>query len=304
PVGLAAGFDKNGMVPDAMLAAGFGFVEVGTVTPRPQAGSPRPRLFRLTEDAAVINRMGFNNHGVEAMARRWARRRAETGPVGANIGANRDSADRLADYIVGLTTLWGSPDWFTINISSPNTPGLRALQGGNALEELLGRISEARQSLRGGAERQSPPRYDPPLFLKIAPDLTDAAVAAIVETTIRFGLDGLIVGNTTVERSLALRSRHRRQAGGLSGAPLMRPSTELLRRCHAAAAGRLLLIGVGGIATAADVLAKIRAGANAVQLYTALVYRGPDLARTLSGELAGRLRAEGFRSLGEAVGAG
>ena len=296
PIGLAAGFDKNAEAPNALIRAGFGFVECGTTTPRPQAGNPRPRLFRLTPDRAVINRMGFNNDGQDAFAGRL-RRRARRGVVGANVGANKDSPDRIADYVAGLRTLWGLADYFTLNISSPNTPGLRDLQGQAALIDLLGATSEARSQLAKA-------RGDHPLFLKVAPDLHDTAVGEIVDAAIRFGLDGLIVANTTVARPKTLTGRWRGESGGLSGAPLMAPSTALLRRFHEAAGGRLALIGVGGVGRGADAYAKIRAGAAAVQLYSALAFEGPTLVGAIKRDLAARLRADGFASVEEAVGAG
>ena len=294
-VGLAAGFDKNAEAPDAMLQAGFGFVECGTVTPLAQAGNPRPRLFRLTQDQAVINRMGFNNEGLEAFAGRL-RRRPRRGVVGANIGANKESADRIGDYVAGLTRLWGLADYFTVNISSPNTPGLRALQTRQALEELLGRLAEARAALKA----ESP---DAPLLLKVAPDLEDDEIEAIVETVLAFGLNGIIAGNTTISRPDSLRSAHRGETGGLSGAPLMSLSTQTLARFHAAAGGRVALVGAGGVASGADAYAKIRAGACAVQLYSAMVYAGPGLVTRIRRDLAARLRADGFSSLSQAVGA-
>ena len=292
-LGLAAGFDKNAEVFGPMLAAGFGFVECGTVTPLPQAGNPRPRLFRLTDDRAVINRMGFNNAGLEAFAARLSRP-GRPGPVGANIGANKDSDDRIGDYVTGLKRLWGLADWFTLNISSPNTPGLRALQTRAALEELLGRTTEARDALPAGGRV--------PLFLKVAPDLDDPEIEAIVETVLAFGLSGIIVANTTLSRP-ALASSDAGEAGGLSGAPLRELAQSVLGRFSAIAAGRLPLVGAGGIASGADAYARIRAGASAVQLYSALVFEGPGLAVRLSRDLAARLRADGFRSLAEAVGA-
>jgi dihydroorotate dehydrogenase len=299
PVGLAAGFDKNAEVPAAMLRAGFGFVECGTVTPLPQAGNPRPRLFRLSEDRAVINRMGFNNAGLEAFAARLARRRPGGGVTGANIGANKDAADRIGDYVTGLTRLWGLADYFTVNISSPNTPGLRALQTRAALEELLGRLAEARAGLlRAG-------RGDHPVFLKVAPDLEDGEVEAITETVAGNGLQGIIVSNTTVARPAGLVSALRGEAGGLSGAPLLAPSTAMLGRFHAAARGRgLVLIGAGGIASGLHAYAKIRAGAAAVQLYSALVFEGPGLVSRINRDLSARLAADGFASVADAVGAG
>jgi len=292
-LGLAAGFDKNAEVFGPMLAAGFGFVECGTVTPLAQAGNPRPRLFRLTDDQAVINRMGFNNQGLEAFAARLGRP-GRPGPVGANIGANKDSADRIGDYVTGLERLWGLADWFTLNISSPNTPGLRALQTRAALEELLGRTAEARDAL--------PASGRVPLFLKVAPDLDDPEIEAIVETVLAFGLSGIIVANTTLSRP-ALVSPDAGEAGGLSGAPLRELAQSVLGRFSAVAAGRLPLVGAGGIASGADAYARIRAGASAVQLYSALVFEGPGLAVRLSRDLAARLRADGFRTLAEAVGA-
>jgi dihydroorotate dehydrogenase len=290
PIGLAAGFDKNAQVPAAMLRAGFGFVECGTVTPLPQPGNPRPRLFRLSEDRGVINRLGFNNAGLGAFAANLARRRG--GPVGANIGANKDSDDRVGDYVLGLRRLWGLSDYFTVNISSPNTPGLRALQTKAALEDLLGRLAEARRALAG----------DFPVFLKVAPDLEDGEVETIVETVAAFGLQGIIVSNTTVSRPDSLTSPRKAETGGLSGPPLMALSTAVLRRFHQANDKGLVLIGAGGVASGADALAKIRAGAGAVQLYSAMVYEGPGLVARIKQDLAARLRAEGFASVGDAVG--
>jgi dihydroorotate dehydrogenase len=296
-IGLAAGFDKNAEVPDAMLRSGFGFVECGTVTPLAQAGNPRPRLFRLTEDRAVINRLGFNNQGLEAFAARLTARRGRPGVVGANIGANKASDDRIGDYVLGLMRLWALADYFTINISSPNTPGLRDLQSGPALDELLGRLAEARLGARGTGP-------DRPMLLKVAPDLNDAQIADICEAVVRHGFDGVIAGNTTLSRPDTLGSRFKGEAGGLSGAPLMALSTEVLARFHACAAGRFPLVGAGGVACGADAYAKIRAGATAVQLYSALVYSGPGLVGRIKRELAARLRADGFVSVAQATGAG
>jgi dihydroorotate dehydrogenase len=294
-VGLAAGFDKNAEVPDAMLAAGFGFVECGSVTPKPQDGSPRPRLFRLTEDRAVINRMGFNNEGLEAFAARLEARAGKPGVVGANLGANKDSQDRIGDYVEGLQRLWGHASYFTVNISSPNTPGLRALQTRAALDELLGRLSETRQRLAATG--------DVPLFLKVAPDLETAEIGEVTEACVANGVDALIVSNTTIARPDSLRSKFKSETGGLSGAPLFEPSTQVLREFAAAAAGRLPLIGVGGIGSGADAYAKIRAGASAVQLYSAMVYEGPGLVTRLKRDLAARLHADGFVRLKDAIGA-
>ncbi|HEX8570263.1 MAG TPA: quinone-dependent dihydroorotate dehydrogenase [Caulobacteraceae bacterium] len=296
PIGLAAGFDKNAEAHGPMLRAGFGFVECGTVTPRPQPGNPKPRLFRLTEDSAVINRLGFNNEGLEPFAARLAHRR-RAGVVGANLGANKDSADRAADYVTGLRRLWALPDYFTVNISSPNTPGLRDLQSRAALDDLLGRLGRARAELAAAQPDTAP------LFLKIAPDLHEADVSDVVESAVAHRLDGLIVSNTTIARPDALRSPRRSEAGGLSGAPLFEPSTALLRRVAEIAAGRLVLIGAGGVGSGEQAYAKIRAGASAVQLYSALVYGGPGLVTRIKRDLAARLRADGFAAVAQAVGA-
>ncbi len=295
-IGLAAGYDKNAEVPDAMLEAGFGLVECGTVTPLPQTGNPRPRVFRLTEDQAAINRLGFNNQGLEAFARRLQRRR-QRGIVGANIGANKDAVDRIADYVTGLRRLWSLADYFTANISSPNTPGLRDLQSGPALDDLLGRLAEARGELTGAGPGR-------PLLLKVAPDLIDAQIVAICDAVARHRLDGVIVGNTTLSRPASLLSPFKSQAGGLSGAPLMPLSTQVLGRFHQAAAGRFALVGAGGVASGADAYAKIRAGACVVQLYTALVYGGPGLVQRIKRDLAAHLKADGFVSVVDAIGVG
>lgn len=296
PVGLAAGFDKDAEVAGPMLAAGFGFVECGTTTPRPQVGNPRPRLFRLTRDRAVINRMGFNNLGHEAFAAALAGR-PTSGPVGANVGANKDATDRIADYVAGVRRFWALADYFTLNISSPNTPGLRDLQAKGALTDLLGAVAEARRDLAAGAAGNRP------IFLKVAPDLHESDVEDIVEAAVAHGLDGLIVSNTTVTRPAGLADPQRSETGGLSGAPLFDLSTRRLGEFHAVAGGRLALIGVGGIGSAAQAYAKIRAGASAVQLYSALVYEGPGLVARILWGLADRLRADGFARLEDAVGA-
>jgi len=290
PVGLAAGLDKNGEALTGLSKLGFGFVECGSVTPVAQAGNPKPRLFRLSEDRAIINRMGFNNAGLEAFAARLGDRRP--GPVvGANLGANKDTEDRAADYVIGLERLDGLADYFTINISSPNTPGLRALQGREALDDLLGRVAEARPKV---AVRRAP------VFLKIAPDLTAAEIAMIVEAAIAHGIDALIVSNTTLDRT-GLRSPDAGEAGGLSGAPLKDRALNALREAAAAAQGRLPLIGVGGIGSGEDAYMRIRAGASAVQLYSALIYEGPGLIGRIKRDLAVRLRADGFSSVSQAV---
>jgi dihydroorotate dehydrogenase len=293
-VGLAAGFDKNAEVPRAMLRAGFGFVECGGVTPRPQAGNPRPRLFRLSEDRAVINRLGFNNAGLDAFAANLERARG-AGVIGANLGANKDSEDRINDYIVLLRRLWGQADFFTVNISSPNTPGLRTLQSGDALDEVLGRVAEARAELRKTREAS--------LWLKVAPDLADADIEALAEAAGRYGFDAMIVTNTTLSRPDSLKSPQKGESGGLSGAPLFPLATRVLAAFHAAAPG-LPLIGVGGIGSGADAYAKIRAGASALQFYSAMVYEGPGLITRIKRDLAARLRADGFSSVAEAVGQG
>jgi len=287
PIGLAAGFDKDAEVAAAMLGLGFGFVEVGTLTPRPQAGNVKPRLFRLAEDRAAINRMGFNNGGQAAARARLARRGA--GIVGVNVGANKDSADRIADYVAGVRAMAAVADYLTVNISSPNTPGLRALQDRAALDALLGAVLEA----RGTA--------GPPVFLKVAPDLAPADVADIAEVSLARGIDGLIVSNTTVSRP-PLSSRHAGEAGGLSGAPLKALALERLRDFRRATRGALPLIAAGGIASGADAYDRIRAGASLVQLYTALVYEGPGLARRVCRELKALLLRDGFARVDEAVG--
>ena len=291
PVGLAAGLDKNGEALDGLSRLGFGAVECGSVTPRAQAGNPKPRLFRLSEDRAIINRMGFNNEGLEPFAARLAHRPKRT-PIGANLGANKDTDDKAADYVAGLGRLAGLADYFTINISSPNTPGLRALQGREALDNLLGRINEAR------------PADGAPVFLKIAPDLIGEEIGMIVDASLAHGIDALIVSNTTLERPLTLKSAFAGQAGGLSGAPLKPFAQKALEAAAEAAGGRLPLIAVGGIESGADAWARIRAGASAVQIYSALIYEGPGLVGAIKRDLAARLRAEGFAALSDAVGIG
>ncbi|GAA4823151.1 quinone-dependent dihydroorotate dehydrogenase [Sphingosinicella ginsenosidimutans] len=286
PVGLAAGFDKNAEVFRQMLGLGFGFVEVGTLTPRPQPGNPRPRLFRLVEDRGVINRLGFNNRGQAEAATRLAG--GAGGLVGVNIGANKDSEDRIADYAAGVRAMTGVADYLTVNISSPNTPGLRALQDAGALDALLEAVIEAR-----GA--------GPPVFLKLAPDLVPADIDAIARVAIDRRVDALIVANTTVSRPI-LKSPQRDEAGGLSGAPLGPLALARLRDFAKATGGTLPLIAAGGIASGADALARIRAGASLVQLYTAMVYEGPGLARRINRELKLLLAREGFARLEEAIG--
>lgn len=288
PVGLAAGFDKNGEVFAQMLGLGFGFAEVGTLTPLPQLGNPRPRLFRLAQDRAVINRLGFNNQGQAAAKARLAKRQA-SGIVGVNIGANKDSVDRVADYAQGVRAMAPVADYLTINISSPNTPGLRALQDKGALIELLAAIVEAR-----GKDRT-------PVFLKVAPDLEPSDVDAIARAAIDHRLDALIVANTTISRP-ALSSSHRNESGGLSGAPLKALALERLRDFRSATGGKIALIAAGGIASGADAYARIRAGASLVQLYSALVYEGPGLARRIGAELEALLERDGFTNISDAIG--
>ena len=271
-----------------MLGLGFGFVEVGTLTPRPQPGNPGPRLFRLTEDGAVINRLGFNNQGQAAAAERLAGRDRSSGVVGINIGANKESADRIADYVAGVRAMAPFADYLTINISSPNTPGLRDLQAGGELVELLAAVGNARPA-------------GIPLFLKVAPDLETGDHERIVRAAIDGGIDALIVANTTLSRP-PLRSTHKGEAGGLSGAPLGALALNQLRRFRAVSGGQLPLIAAGGIESAEDAWARILAGASLVQLYSALVYHGPGLARTIANGLAAILEREGIASVADAVG--
>ena len=291
PLGLAAGFDKNAEVPDAMLAMGFGFVEVGTVTPRPQEGNPRPRLFRLSEDRAVVNRLGFNNEGHAAVLQRLRRRKHKPGIVGVNVGANKDSADRISDYVAAINAFSGVASYFTINISSPNTPGLRNLQSAEELPALLKRLNEARQA----QQRQVP------MLLKIAPDLEADEMQVIAECCLKSAVDGVIISNTTISRP-ALQSHHAKETGGLSGAPLFDLSTQQLARFYVLTKGKIPLVGVGGIANADQAWRKICAGASLLQLYSALVFQGPELVQEILSGLSHKLAAKKFAKLGEAVG--
>lgn len=291
PIGLAAGFDKDAIAPDAMAKFGFGFVECGTVTPRPQIGNPRPRLFRLKADRAVVNRMGFNNRGMEAMATRLARR-TRGGIVGINIGANKDSADRSADYRDAFSKLAPFASYVTVNVSSPNTPGLRGLQNKAELEHLLALLTDARAKMG----------LRVPLLLKIAPDIDPAAADDIAQVTLASGIEGLIVSNTTIARPATLKSPEAQQSGGLSGTPLLTPSTALLRAMRQRVGTRLVLVGAGGVSSGADVYAKIRAGASLVQLYTALAYEGPGLVVRLKRELLDCLVRDGITRVSDAVG--
>jgi dihydroorotate dehydrogenase len=291
PIGLAAGFDKDAIAPDAMARFGFGFVECGTVTPRPQIGNPRPRLFRLKADRAVVNRMGFNNQGMEAMAARLARR-TRGGIVGINIGANKDSVDRSADYRDAFSKLAPFASYVTVNVSSPNTPGLRGLQNKSELEHLLALLTDARAKMG----------LRVPLLLKIAPDIDPAGADDIAQVTLASGIEGLIVSNTTIARPTTLKSSEAQQSGGLSGAPLFEPSTALLRTMRQRVGTRLVLVGAGGVASGADVYAKICAGASLVQLYTALAYEGPGLVMRLKRELLDCLVRDGLTRVRDAVG--
>jgi dihydroorotate dehydrogenase len=289
PIGLAAGFDKNAQVPDAMARFGFGFVECGTVTPRPQDGNPRPRLFRLAEDRAVINRMGFNNGGM-ALAARNLKARHGRGIVGINIGANKDSADRIKDYALCFAELAGLADYVTVNVSSPNTPGLRGLQGKDELTRLLSTLIEARQKT-----------VYKPILLKIAPDLDAPALDEIADVVRASSIEGLIVSNTTIARPV-LKSANAGETGGLSGRPLLAPSTQVLAQMHQRLGGAVTLVGVGGIASGEDAYAKIRAGASLVQLYTALAYDGPGLVARIQRELLACLVRDGLTNVTAAVG--
>ena len=289
PVGLAAGYDKDAEVFEPMLGLGFGFVEVGTLTPRAQSGNARPRLFRLVEDEAVINRFGFNNRGQADALERLQGRHRSRGLVGVNIGANKDSADRIADYATGVRRMAPVADYLTVNISSPNTPGLRQLQDEGALRELLAAVRDAR------------PAGGPPVFLKVAPDLGIDEPGQIVRAAIDHGIDGLIVSNTTVSRP-ALRSAHKQETGGLSGAPLKPLALEALRRFRMVSGKQIPLIGAGGISSADDAFERIRAGASLVQLYSALVYEGPGVARRIVRGLEALLESHGFATIADAVG--
>lgn len=289
PIGLAAGFDKNAEVADAMLAQGFGLVEIGSVTPRPQEGNPRPRLFRLPQDRGVINRMGFPGQGLDAARSRLAAR-PRRGFVGVNIGANKDSVDRAADYVTGCVALAPYADYLVCNVSSPNTPGLRNLQGRSELAGLLKRVQDAIAA------------RPVPLVVKIAPDATDEDIDDIVFVCRDLKLDGIIIGNTTLSRPASLKSERRGETGGLSGAPLTALSTEVLRKTARRVERQFPLIGCGGVGSGADAYAKIRAGATLVQLYSAMVFEGPPIIRRIKDELAALLARDGFSAVADAVG--
>jgi dihydroorotate dehydrogenase len=297
PIGMAAGFDKSAEAPDALLRLGFGFVEIGTVTPKPQGGNPRPRLFRLERDEAVINRMGFNNDGAEAVLRRLAARAHQGGIVGVNVGANKDSADRIADYVKLIETFAPVASYFTVNVSSPNTPGLRNLQQSAALDELLAKVIDARERVRRNAG-------DSPVLLKIAPDLSLGELDDVVQIARSRGVDGMIVANTTLARPTTLREQARaKEQGGLSGRPLFRLSTRMVAETYVRTEGAFPLIGVGGIDSGGAALTKIRAGASLIQIYSSLVYKGLGLVDDIKNDLASTLLRTGRDSLSEIVGA-
>ncbi|MDG1859875.1 MAG: quinone-dependent dihydroorotate dehydrogenase [Emcibacteraceae bacterium] len=293
PIGLAAGFDKNAEVYEPMLRQGFGFVETGTVTPLPQPGNDKPRIFRLVEDEAVINRLGFNNRGLEFYISELKKRSRKSGIVGANVGANKLSDDPINDYVIGLEKVLGLADYFTINISSPNTPGLRKLQGREALDELLSKLKKVRDHAK--LEQK------PPLILKIAPDLDNGECEDIAEIILKHEIDGLIVSNTTLTRD-GLTSHSKDESGGLSGKPLFDISTKILSKMYKLTQGRIPLIGVGGIANGEHAYAKIRAGASLVQLYSSLIYHGPALAVQVAKDLDVLLKKDGFSNVTEAIG--
>ena len=293
PIGIAAGFDKDAIVPDALLRLGFGFVEVGTVTPRPQPGNAKPRVFRLDADRALINRLGFNSGGLDGFVARLQARRSQAGIVGVNIGRNRDSADAMSDYAEGVRRTATLADYLVVNVSSPNTPGLRDLQARAVLENLLRRLLAVRAEAGASV----------PLLVKIAPDLSPEECADIAHVALAAGIDGIVVANTTVARPVDLRSRAAAETGGLSGRPLFARSTALLAEMYRLTEGRLPLVGVGGVASAADAYAKIRAGASLVQLYTALVFAGPALLGQIKAGLVELLRRDGFAAVADAVGA-
>ncbi len=293
PIGLAAGFDKNAEVPDAALRAGFGFVEVGTLTPRPQSGNPRPRMFRLLADEGLINRLGFNNEGVEAARARLDARAGSPGIVGVNVGANRDSKDRIEDYVIGIDLLAPFASYLTVNVSSPNTPGLRQLQAGAVLDDLLARAAEARDRAR----------IRRPLLLKIAPDLSLHELDDLIAVARKRGIDGMIVSNTTVSRAKDLRDPKAREEGGLSGKPLFALSTWMLKEAYKRVEGAFPLVGVGGIDSAESAWRKLRAGASLLQLYSGLTYKGFGLVRTIRDGLLERLQRDDYKSISEVVGA-
>jgi dihydroorotate dehydrogenase len=288
PIGLAAGFDKNAAAGPALLRLGFGFVETGSITPRPQSGNPRPRIFRLTEDRAIINRLGFNNLGLRVYLGNLQRLSNRSIPLGANVGINKEGADPVRDYPALIEAVRSLIDYAVINVSSPNTPGLRDLQTEVRLRTIL-------QAVGAVAGR-------PPILVKVAPDLSPDGLASVIETCVEEGVQGLIVGNTTISRPAGLKSRHARQAGGLSGLPLLPLSTAMLARAHLLARGRLVLIGAGGVFSGRDVLTKIQAGASLVQLYSSFAFHGPALIPRLKAELLAALRDGRVATVQDAVG--
>jgi len=295
PIGLAAGYDKNAEVPNAILELGFGSTEVGTITPKAQPGNPRPRIFRLQEDEAIINQLGFNNKGLEATQLRLKKinTQGRSGIIGANVGANKTSRDPTQDYVIGLKALEGLADYYVINISSPNTPGLRALQSKNALENLLKRTIEARNNFKKWA----------PLLLKVAPDLTPEDIKDISEVALNKKIDGLVISNTTISRPLNLKSKNKTQGGGLSGKPLLGLSTKTLAEFYKLIGGKIPLIGVGGVNNGISAYKKVKSGASLIQIYSALVYEGPSIAGKVALELETLLQKDGFKSLKDAIGA-
>jgi dihydroorotate dehydrogenase len=295
PIGMAAGFDKDARAPDSLLGMGFGHVEVGTVTPRPQAGNPRPRVFRLARDRALINRLGFNSAGHAAALARL-RQRAPAGVVGVNVGVNRDAADRAADYVAGVRAFYDVASYFTVNISSPNTPGLRDLQAPAALDDLVARVLEARARLVGHGK---PSR---PVVVKLAPDIPEADLEPIVGVLMKRGVDGVAVSNTTLARPVLAERELAKEAGGLSGNPLFQLSTAVLARVYTMTEGRIPLIGIGGIDSGTAAIAKIEAGATLLQLYTGLVYEGPGLIDRIKRDLVAYVARENLARIGEAVG--
>ncbi|MBL4837790.1 MAG: quinone-dependent dihydroorotate dehydrogenase [Kordiimonadaceae bacterium] len=297
PIGMAAGFDKNADVIVPTHRLGFGFAEAGTVTPLAQPGNEKPRLFRLKEDAAVINRLGFNNKGLESFSAKLRRLTPGGNPFGANVGANKTTEDKTADYVTGIETLYGLSDYFTVNISSPNTPGLRALQSKKALSDLVARVLSTRDKKMAEGHRRVP------ILVKIAPDMTRQDLTDIADIAVETDIDGLIVSNTTITRPASLTSANKEEIGGLSGQPLMALSTKALSNMYQATGGKVPLIGVGGVSSGADAYAKIRAGASLVQLYSALIYKGPALIGHIKADLATLLEKDGFTTVADAVGA-
>ena len=294
PIGLAAGFDKNAIALKNLSRLGFGFLEAGTVTPRPQTGNPRPRVFRLSKDEAIINRLGFNNNGLEnyALNLEKAKKVIRSCPIGANIGKNKETDDAISDYILGVRTLCSLANYITVNVSSPNTPGLRDLQAKPKLEKLVSSVMN--EKARAGRNT--------PVFLKIAPDLNNQDIYDVASVAIEMKIDGLIATNTTISRPEQLTGSGREEAGGLSGAPLRDLSTQIIRSLYQSTEGKIPIIGVGGIMTGADAYYKIRSGASLVQVYSAMVYRGPYAAQYIASELSHAIAEDGFTNVSEAVG--